>query len=319
VAHAYLFAGPRHVGKTSTALAFASALNCANPTPDNDACGNCLSCLRIEACTDADVQVISPSGNQTRIQQIHDMVRDLSYAPLSGKYRVFIIEQADTLNPSSGNAILKILEEPPPYAVLILISTNPNSLLPTIRSRCMVVKFKTATVQTVEEILRSQYDLSEEEIKVISACSQGALGRAIQMASDPSFMEERRFVLEQLKTWAHGPDVLSLRTAELLRKRAEVAKNDLDERTRIQRLVEMLEHILYWYADILKLKVHGEDVPLVNVDYREDLQSLAELYEIKKVERCLRVVMAARTYIEGNITPQLVLENMLLELHPSGV
>jgi len=317
VGHAYLFTGPRHIGKTSTALAFASALNCANPTAEGDACGNCLSCLRIEAQTDADTQVISPSGNQTKIQQVHEMIRSLSYAPLSGKYRIFIIEQADTLNPSSENAILKILEEPPSYAVLILVCTNPNSLLPTIRSRCVTVRFRPQRIRDIEEILKKQFDLPEQDIRLIASCSQGALGRALEMAASPTFMEERKFVLEQVKELLYGPDVLSIRTAEALRKRAEPRKNSEDDRTRVQRLVEMLEYILNWYADILALKIHGEDAPVVNLDFQDDLRFLAERYSRDKAEQCLKTIMATRFYIEGNITPQLALENMFFDLHPS--
>lgn len=245
------------------------------------------------------------------------MIQSLSYAPLSGKYRIFIIEQADTLNPSSENAILKILEEPPSYAILILVCTNPNSLLPTIRSRCVTVRFHPQRIQDIEEILRKQFDLPEQDIRLIASCSQGALGRALEMASSPTFMEERRFVLEQLKELLYGPDVLSIRTAEALRKRAETKKNSDDERTRVQRLVEMLEHILLWYADILAIKIHGEDAAAANFDFEDDLRFLAERYTADKVERCLNTIMDTRTYLEGNITPQLALENMFFALHPS--
>ena len=214
VAHAYLFCGPRSCGKTTTALAFASALNCADPTPEGDACGLCMSCLRIQAGNDADVQLISPDGNQTKMEQMQEMIRSLNYAPLSGKYRVFIIEQADTLNPSSENCILKILEEPPPYAVLILLSANPNSLLPTIRSRCRMVRFSRASTSEIEEVLRRSSDLSDDERRVIAACSQGLVGKAISAASGSEFMEERQAVLQALKAWADGPPVMGLRTAE---------------------------------------------------------------------------------------------------------
>jgi len=316
VAHAYLFTGPGSTGKASAALAFASALNCADSAPDGDACGTCFSCIRIEAGTDADVQVISPAGDQTKIGQMHEMIRSLSFAPLSGRYRAFIIERADTLNPSSENAILKILEEPPSYAVLILISNNPNSLLPTIRSRCLTIRFRRASTSEVEEALRKRFDLPEEEIGLIAASSQGAVGRAFRMASAPEFAEERLAVLDAVKGWVEGPPVLAIQTAEVLRDLAQPKKDDPDERTRIGRLTEMLEHILSWYADLLALKVRGGGAPVINSDYAEYLKDLAAGYSVEKLRAAVKSIMQACRYLEGNITPQLALENMFFDLRP---
>ena len=316
VSHAYLFAGPRNCGKTTTALAFASALNCADPTTEGDACGLCMSCLRIQAGNDADVQSISPEKDQTTIDQMREMIRSLNYAPLSGKYRVFIIEQADTLNPSSENCILKILEEPPPYAVLILLSSNPNSLLPTIRSRCRVVRFSRASSSQIEDILANISSLSDEERRVIAACSQGLVGKAMSAASDPDFMEERHAILQALKAWAGGPPVMGLRTAETIRKLAEPRKNDADERTRIRRLTEMLDYVLTWYSDLLSLKIGGAQQ--VNVDYADDLADEVGRYSAGRLRRAIRSIMDTRRYLEGNITPQLALENLFFDLRPDS-
>ena len=315
VSQAYLFTGPRNCGKTTTALAFASALNCADPTPDGDACGRCMSCLRIQAGNDADVQSISPEKDQTTIDQMREMIRSLSFAPLGGKYRLFIVEQADTLNPSSENCILKILEEPPPYAVLILLSSNPNSLLPTIRSRCRTVRFSRASTSAIEEVLRSS-DLSDDDRRVFAACSQGLVGKAISAASGPAFMEERHTVLQALKSWASGPPVMGLQTAETIRKLADPKKNDPDERTRIRRLTEMLDHVLSWYSDLLAMKVGGAQQ--VNVDYADDLAEQVGRYSAGRLRRATRSIMDTRRYLEGNITPQLALESLFFDLRPDS-
>jgi len=315
VAHAYLFAGPRSSGKTTAALAFAAALNCANPSPDGDACGLCMSCVRIEGGNDADVRVISPEKDQTTIIQMREMIHDLNFAPLSGKFRVMIIEQADTLNPSSENCILKILEEPPPYAVLILLSSNPNSLLPTIRSRCRTVRFRRATLAEVEKALRERYDLPENEARMIAACSQGLLGRAFTMASGGGFTEERRIVLQGLKEFLASPPVTAIRTAEALVEISTPKKNDPDERTRVRRLTEMLDHILSWYDDLLALKIKQES-GVTNADYIEDLRGLSGRYSTNRLREALRTIMDTRRWVEGNVTPQLALENMFLDLRP---
>ena len=316
VAHAYLFAGPRSSGKTTAALAFAAALNCANPAPDGDACGLCMSCVRIEGGTDADVRVISPAGDQTKIEQMQEMIRSLSFAPLSGRYRVFVIEQADTLNPHSENCILKILEEPPPYAVLVLLSSNPNSLLPTIRSRCRTVRFRRAANSEVEKAVRERYNLPEEEARMIAACSQGLLGRAFTMASGGGFVEERRIVLQGLKEFLASPPITAIRTAEQLVDISTPKKNDPDERTRVRRLTEMLDHILSWYDDLLSLKIREREGIVTNADYIGDLKRLYGRYSAGRLRRALRTIMDTRRWIEGNVTPQLALENMFLDLRP---
>jgi len=319
VAHAYLFTGPRGCGKTSAAIAYASALNCADPTPEGDACGRCLSCLRIESGMDSDVTLISPDGNQTKIDQMHGMIKELNFAPLSGIYKTIIIEQADTLNPSSENSILKTLEEPPAYAVLILLSSNPNSLLPTIRSRCRKIRFRKASYQETINYLVESTNLTDEDAKIIGACSQGFIGRAAQLASNSDFMQERRMVLMELNQWIDGPDVLGLSFAEMMRSGSEPKKNDPDTRTRVRRLTDMLDYIMLWYADILGLKVRGADALITNRDYIDQLQYQASIYSTDRLASGLRSIMDTRRYLEGNITPQLVLENMFFDLRPDMI
>ena len=263
-----------------------------------------------------DVRLISPDGNQTKIEQMQEMIKDLNFAPLSGMYKVFIIEQADTLNASSENCILKILEEPPSYAVLILLSSNPNSLLPTIRSRCRTVRFRRAGTEEIEGVLRERHDLSDDAVRMIAACSCGAVGRAFKLASSPEFMEERQTVLQTLKAWTNGPAIRSIQAAEILRHLAEPQKNDPDNRTRVARLAEMLEHILSWYADLLTLKVRGENTPISNADCAEDLNVLASRFSAGRLRKAVGVIMDTRRYLEGNITPQLALENMFFDILP---
>ena len=316
VAHAYLFAGPRSSGKTATALAFASALNCANPTRDGDACGLCMSCVRIEAGGDADVQMISPDGDQTKMEQMQAMIKNLNYAPLSGKYRVYIIEQGDTLNAHSENCILKILEEPPAYAVLILLSSNPNSLLATIRSRCRTVRFRRAKREEVEGAVCVRFDLPDAEAVAIASCSQGLIGRAYQMASGPDLLDERRIVLQSIREFVQQPPVAAIRTAEGLASLSKPKKNDPDTRTRVRRLTEMLEHILTWYADLLSMKVRNDESLITNVDYIDDLRAQARIYSAERLGQSLRTIMDTRRYLEGNITPQLALESMFFDLRP---
>ena len=319
VAHAFMFSGPKGSGKSTAARAFASALNCLDRTPEGDGCGVCLSCMRIEAGGDPDVTSIRPDGNQTKIEQMQDMIKSMTYGPISGKYKVYIIEQADTLNASSENCILKILEEPPAFAVLILLAQNPNSLLQTIRSRCRMVRFRRAGTQEIEEALTVRFSLRDEQLRVVAACSQGAIGRAIGIASDPGFMEDRQVVLEALRDWSNGPPVLGLQTAELLRAFAtppKPTKENPNPPTLVANLMVVMDHILSWFSDMLEIKVVGETAVITNMDYRDDVMARSKKYSLPRLCEGVKSVLDTRRYIEGNITPQLALENLFFDLQP---
>jgi DNA polymerase-3 subunit delta' len=243
-----------------------------------------------------------------------DMIKTLTFAPLSGRYKVVIIEQADTLNADAENAILKVLEEPPHYAVLILLSRNPNSLLPTIRSRSRTIQFRRISTEQIAKALRAKLQLSEDEIRTIAACSQGAIGRAFSLANDPTFMEDRRTALHALKRWSEGPAILSLQTAEIFREIAKPSKNT-EGRTTVKNLNALLEHILSWYSDLLRIKVGG-DLAITNIDFLADLQDQSSRYTTRQLEGGVQAIMNARRHLDGNITPQLVLENLLFDLRP---
>ncbi len=317
MAHAYLFTGPRSVGKTSTALAFAASLNCDNPTPEGDSCGNCLSCIRIEAGTDLDVQVIQPEKNQTVVKQMGDMIANLVYAPVHGKRRVCIIEQADTLNAHAENSILKVLEEPPAYAVMILLSRNPTALLPTIRSRCRLLRFRSAGSAEVEEVLRARFDLPDEQISIIAASSEGAIGRAISMASNPRMMEERTAALDTLKWWLESPPIATLKASETLRKIAQPSKGEKEEgQTAVRRLQELLDYIQSWYADMLEIKVLGNGATLTNIDFADIIRAETVRHSTASIRAGIESIMSTRRYLEGNITAQLALESMFFDLSP---
>lgn len=314
IAHAYLFAGPANSGKTTAALAFAASLTCTNRDPEGDACGVCASCRRARAGTHPDIRVISPEGDQTKIGQMQEMIKSLNYAPIAAGYSVVIIEQADTLNPHSENAILKILEEPPPYAVLILLSRNPVSLLPTIRSRCRIIRFVRSKTSDIEDMLKQRYGLSTEEARVIAECSQGAIGLAVRMAEDSTILEQRRSVMEIMRRLPTCPSVYVFKAAEMVRKIAETKEGD--DRTRIQRLRELLDYMLTWYADLLRLRLGGTEARICNLDLRADLEEQTGIYSTERIQTAIASIMHTQRCLEGNVTAQLALENMFFSLRP---
>ncbi|MDE6867311.1 MAG: DNA polymerase III subunit gamma/tau, partial [Muribaculaceae bacterium] len=145
LAQAYLFCGPRGVGKTSCARIFAKTINCLNPTPDGEACGECESCRAIERGNSYNLIELDAASNNS-VNDIRAITEQVNIPPQSGKYRVFIIDEVHMLSSAAFNAFLKTLEEPPSYVIFILATTEKHKVLPTILSRCQIYDFKRITI-----------------------------------------------------------------------------------------------------------------------------------------------------------------------------
>ena len=166
LAHAFLFCGPRGVGKTTCARILAKTINCENKTADGEACNTCHSCVSFDAGTSLNIHELDAASNNS-VDDIRSLVEQVRFAPQAGKYKVYIVDEVHMLSASAFNAFLKTLEEPPPYAIFILATTEKHKILPTILSRCQIFDFKRITnADTVEHL---QEICDKEEIKADKA------------------------------------------------------------------------------------------------------------------------------------------------------
>src|ERR1044071_5823964 len=166
LAHAFLFCGPRGVGKTTCARILAKTINCENPTPEGEACNTCHSCKSFNEGTSLNIHELDAASNNS-VDDIRSLVEQVRFAPQAGKYKVYIIDEVHMLSSSAFNAFLKTLEEPPSYAIFILATTEKHKILPTILSRCQIFDFKRITpADTVEHL---QEIIDKEEIKADKA------------------------------------------------------------------------------------------------------------------------------------------------------
>lgn len=185
LAHAYLFCGPRGVGKTTCARILAKTINCESPTADMEACGTCNTCRSFSDHTSFNIFELDAASNNS-VDDIRELVSQVRFAPQSGKYKIYIIDEVHMLSASAFNAFLKTLEEPPPYAIFILATTEKHKILPTILSRCQIFDFKRITSNDITEHLHSiatkeSVVAQEAALHVIAQKSEGCMRDALSM------------------------------------------------------------------------------------------------------------------------------------------
>src|SRR6201985_1771763 len=185
LAHAFLFCGPRGVGKTTCARILAKTINCENRTADGEACDKCNSCISFDLGTSLNIHELDAASNNS-VDDIRSLVEQVRFAPQAGKYKVYIVDEVHMLSSAAFNAFLKTLEEPPPYAIFILATTEKHKIIPTILSRCQIFDFKRITtkdtIEHLEEIVKKE-DIRAEKpaLQIIAQKSEGCMRDALSI------------------------------------------------------------------------------------------------------------------------------------------
>src|SRR5690348_18050697 len=185
LAHSFLFCGPRGVGKTTCARILAKTINCENRTPEGEACNVCNSCISFDNGSSMNIHELDAASNNS-VDDIHALVDQVRFAPQAGKYKVYIVDEVHMLSASAFNAFLKTLEEPPPFAIFILATTEKHKILPTILSRCQIFDFKRITLQdTVEHLQgianKEKIKTKEKELQLTVKKSKGRMRDALSI------------------------------------------------------------------------------------------------------------------------------------------
>jgi DNA polymerase-3 subunit delta' len=319
-AHAYLLTGPASVGKALLALRLAQALNCerGGPAP----CLECRACKRIARGNHPDVRVAGMTTQAAglkpeeaarqkdlKIDTVREWQSDIHLRPYEGRRRVFILHDAEKLTEAAANAMLKTLEEPPPYATLVLVANTSGDLLPTIVSRCQPLKLRPAPRAAVAAALRERYDLAAGDADLLAAWSGGRVGWALRMVEAPEELETRQEQLAALVALHGQPRGAGFRWAE---ERAKEFRGG--EQTAVYAALELWQS---WWRDAL-LVAGGCAAAIVHIDRREELEQAAARYSLSDIHAFIvRLDMAARQLRE-NVNPQLALENVALHLPRAG-
>lgn len=305
VNHTLIFAGPDGVGKRQFALSFAKAVNCRRAPTEAyavDSCEECSVCRRIDAGVYGDVMVIRPDGQFIKIGQTREMAEEVYFHPREGRRRFFIIDDADRLREEAANSLLKTLEEPPPTSTIILLTSRPDALLLTIRSRAQRLNFTPLSVAEMEKYLAENYPRPATEIALLARVTEGRVGQAT--AFDLSvYRQERRTLIELFELLAAGEDRFRLlKAAEYLGKR---------EREDFEKQLDLATSLL---RDLFLLSAgQGRDA-IVNIDAADRLEPLAQKIGARRLMIWAEKFDQLRANLRVNINRQVATEAALLAL-----
>lgn len=287
IVHALLFAGPRGTGKRTVADWFAQALLCREADAP---CGTCPTCKQFEAGVHPDVRRIAPEKNAIKVETIRELIDWLALRPYEADRHIVIIEQADRMNASAQNALLKTLENPTGEAMFFLLTDAPGGLLSTILSRCQMVRFQPLSIQDCALALERR-GMEAARARLLSGLAQGSVGRALEIDADEGYFERRGRVLESLES-LNGK-------ASVARAAAMLAEEKGGE----QSVLEVME---LWARDLMA--VQNGVAPFESDDEARLSRSRMNGAQL------LRAVMSARQKLAANVSWTNVLETMYFEL-----
>jgi len=297
IAHAYLFEGIDAGCLKETALALVQAVFCGA----TDGCGECDACRRVQGLNHPDLHLLQSDGAFIKVDQVRELQRELSLRPYQARKKACIIEDADRMNPASGNAFLKTLEEPPGDAMLILLTTHGEGILPTIRSRCQILRFPPLPMDTVASLLLEN-GADKEQARMAAALAGGSLSRAREIAGADR-LQMRRTLLERTSRLSCREIFPLLETAEDYARDRETATDAVD----------MLK--LFW-RDILLFRAGSGEI--ANLDLQPLVRELSERMSTEQILEKLERITVAGQALARNVNPRLALEVLFMDLETSG-
>jgi DNA polymerase III subunit delta' len=311
IPHALLFTGIEGVGKKTTARLFAQALNCSQPAKpaettaevNVDPCGLCRPCRQIKEGGHPDIIDIAPRKGMLRIDQIRELIQTLALKPFNARHRVVIITDGQTMNEEAGNALLKVLEEPPAGTILILTARQRSDLLPTIASRCRHIRFNPLQADDLAGLLVQQHDMESERARILAGVAGGSCTGALRL-SEANWGGHRDWVVG-----AAGLDnIEAARTRSAASAMAFAAQLALHK----DRLGSDLEILKTWIRDLGVQAYQARHI--INADRAELLRAMRAHIRDEQVTRLWEAVEDAQKAIAGNSNLRLTLDVMALNM-----
>lgn len=295
-----LFSGPEGVGKLETALEVAKALNCRQMK--DDACGFCESCRAIAAGNFPDVLIQKPENHVLRVDPTRLLKRMAYLKPMSGGKRVFIVVEAEKMNPEAANTLLKVLEEPPEFSFILLVTSNPHLILPTIKSRCQVLKFvPVSQADILRELMAKGYP--DDQAKGIAMIAQGSLKRALTMDWD-EVRNQREQAWRILTSMLSRDDLTFVMKSFAFKRRKDFG----------DAFTLILEMLSGFCRDLMLMKEGGDAGCLLNPDYAEKIEDLGLHFTAEQAREMLERIDRMLHYHNNHVSIDLLASSLCVSL-----
>lgn len=310
ISHAYVITGERFSGKEFIAKVFAMALQCEKR---GDGSGESIPCQECHACKQAlsdnqpdIIKVVHEKPNTVSVDDVRTQISgDVAIKPYGSPYKIYIMNEAEKMTPQAQNALLKTLEEPPEYVVILLLTTNLNALLPTILSRCVVLNMKPVSDHLIRRFLMEEMKLTDYKAEVCVAFARGNVGKAKALASSEDFENIKNEALSTLK-YIQDMELYEIIAAV---KRAGEYKMDVSD---------YLDIMMIWYRDVLLFKATNDINHLVFREESSALRQVARRCSYEGIETVIRALENAKKRLEANVNFDLVMELLFLTVKENG-
>ena len=319
VSNSLLFAGDEGVGKRQFALELAKAHVCKEPA-EHEGCGVCAACVRADAFAfptsdksddyervvfskHPDIGMVIPFKRNVRINAIRDLEREANFRPYEAQTRFFIIDDAEKMNDAAANALLKTLEEPPATTYIFLITSRPDSLLPTIRSRCQTIRFAPVVAAEIEQYLINKRAFTTDEARLAARLARGSIGRAVSI-NVGQFREQRERMLGVVRNAIETGN-----RAALLRASEEM--NDAKNKERFEENIDILESLIH---DIWTLGVSSDATRVANTDMADELSKLAANAVNRDLPAWLIEIETMRDNFAVNINRKIAADSLFMTM-----
>lgn len=299
--HAYLFQGEEGVGKEALARTFAAGLQCQSESADKP-CKECVSCRQMESGNQPDVIWVTREKASLGVDEIREQLcNTMDIKPFSSPYKIYLVPEAEKMTEAAQNALLKTIEEPPEYGIVILMTSNISALLPTIQSRCLTMEFRPLSTVVVESYVKEHCQVPDYQARASAAFAQGNLGKAMRYAKSEDFIERKDHIISLLR------HVEQMDLSEML----AVIK---DLGTRKDEVRDYIDLMVLWYRDVLLFKATKDINQLLFQDEASYISREASLRSYEKIEEILQAFEKAKVRLRANVNFDITMELMLLAL-----
>ena len=299
--HAYLFQGEEGVGKEALARTFAAGLQCQSESADKP-CKECVSCRQMESGNQPDVIWVTREKASLGVDEIREQLcNTMDIKPFSSPYKIYLVPEAEKMTEAAQNALLKTIEEPPEYGIVILMTSNISALLPTIQSRCLTMEFRPLSTAVVESYVKEHCQVPDYQARASAAFAQGNLGKAMRYAKSEDFIERKDHIISLLR------HVEQMDLSEML----AVIK---DLGTRKDEVRDYIDLMVLWYRDVLLFKATKDINQLLFQDEASYISREASHRSYEKIEEILQAFEKAKVRLRANVNFDITMEMLLLTI-----